>query len=125
MQRVSRPPPHRNSYQYSNTLSGDVYIILNALDEGQDQCEFLKLLEIIHGWELGTLHLLETSQQEQDISKVLNDLVSHKVAMNKSIDGDIRFHVSKTLDHDIKFGMYSEKDRKMVENTLTESVHRM
>ena len=104
----------------------NVYIVFDALDECQDRREFLKLLQIIHGWELGTLHLLATSRQEKDIAKVLNTLVSHDVAMDETlIDGDIRFHVSKTLDHDNEFGMYSEKERKMVETALADGAHGM
>jgi len=41
------------------------------------------------------------------------------------VDRDIRVHVSKTLDSDNAFKRYPEKDRKMVENALTEGAHGM
>ena len=102
----------------------NVYIIFDALDECQDRRNFLTLLNKIHSWEIGTLHLLATSRHEQDIAKVLTTLVTYIVPMDESfVDGDIRFHVSKTLNDDPEFGVYSGKERKMVETALTEGAH--
>ena len=104
----------------------NVYIIFDALDECQDRRNFLTLLNKIHSWEIGTLHLLATSRHEQDIAKILTTLVTYIVPMDESfVDGDIRFHVSKTLNDDPEFGVYSGKERKMVETALTEGAHGM
>ena len=102
------------------------YIVFDALDECQDRRDFLKVIEEMHSWGFGTLHLLATSRQEPDIADVLKPLVSHDVPMDQQlIDSDIRVHVSKTLDSDNAFKRYPEKDRKMVENALTEGAHGM
>ena len=104
----------------------NVYIVFDALDECQDRREFLTLLKKIYGWEIGTIHLLATSRHEQDIAKVLTTLVSYNVPMDENfVNGDIRFHVSKTLSDDPDFGMYSAKERNMVETSLTEGAHGM
>ena len=98
-----------------------VYIIFDALDECQDRRHFLQILKHIHGWELSTSHLLATSRQEHDIARGLETLVSHDVQMEQTlVNGDIRVHVSKTLDYDDEFRMLPVKERKLVENTLAE-----
>ena len=104
----------------------NVYIVFDALDESQDRRDFLTLLRKIHSWEIGTIHLLATSRHEPDIAKALATLVSSNVPMDKYfVDGDIRFHVSKTLNDDPEFDMYSGEERKMVETALTEGAHGM
>jgi len=103
-----------------------VYIVFDALDECQDRPEFLDVLEQIHGWQLGTLHLLTTSRPEYDIARVLNSLVSHDVPMDRSlVDEDIRLHVSTRLEKDKEFKFLPEKERKMVENALAEGADGM
>ena len=93
-------------------------------DECQDRREFLTLVKNIHSWEIGTIHVLATSRHEQDIAKVLTTLVPYNVPMDKNfVNGDIRYHVSKTLSDDPDFGMYSAEERKMVETALTEGAH--
>ena len=104
----------------------NVYIVFDALDECQDRREFLTLVKNIHSWEIGTIHVLATSRHEQDIAKVLTNLVSYDVPMDeKFVDSDIRFHVSKTLSDDPDFGMYSAEERNMVETSLTDGAHGM
>ena len=102
------------------------YIVFDALDECQDRRDLLALLKHIHGWELGPLHLLATSRQEHDIGRALKDLISHDIPMDEHlVDGDIRIHVSRTLDHDHEFKKYSGEQKKLVENALTEGAHGM
>ena len=102
------------------------YIVFDAHDECQDRRDFLKLLKEIHGWKLGTIHLLATSRQEHDIGRALRILVSHGIPMDDNlVDDDIRLHVSKTLGYDDEFEMYSAEQKKMVENSLAEGAHGM
>jgi hypothetical protein len=98
-----------------------VYIISDALDECQDRRYFMKVLKQIHEWGLSTLHLLATSRQEHDIARVMDTLVSHDVHMEWIlVNGDIRVHVSKTLDDDDEFKIPPVKEKKLVENTLAD-----
>ncbi|KAF8527122.1 hypothetical protein JB92DRAFT_2699344, partial [Gautieria morchelliformis] len=104
----------------------DVYIVFDALDECPQRADLLTLLREINDWGLGTLHLLVTSRRERDLEEALDSFVSHHVPLEQRVvDDDIRVHVSKTLDRDIKFSRYSTEDKKMIESTLTEGAHGM
>ena len=102
------------------------YIVFDALDECHDRRDFLKFLKELHGWGLGPLHLLATSRQEDDITRVLNPLVSCVVPMDRSfVDGDILVHVSKTLEDDGEFAVYSGEEREKIRDVLTKGAHGM
>ena len=103
----------------------NVYLVFDALDECQNRREFLTLLKNIHGWDIGAIHLLATSRHEHDIAKVLTRLVSYNVPMDEKFVNSDMFHVSKTLNDDPAFGMYTVEERKMVEIALTEGAHGM
>lgn len=95
----------------------NVYLIFDALEECPDRHELLKLLELIHDWGIDTLHVLVTSRTERDIEKGLTRLVSHEVPMDESlVDGDIRLHVTETLDR--HFQMCSVEEKNNIESTL-------
>jgi hypothetical protein len=103
-----------------------VYIVFDALDECPERSKFLAAIQDIHDWELDTLHLLVTSRNERDIEDTLCGLVSHEVPMDeKLIDGDIRLHVSRTIEDDTKFKMFSPIEKGMVMTTLIEGAHGM
>jgi hypothetical protein len=104
----------------------DVYIVFDALDECPQRTELLTLLLEINDWGLDTLHLLVTSRRERDLEEALDSFVSHHVPLEQCVvDDDIRVHVSKTLDRDIKFSRYSTEDKERIESTLTEGAHGM
>ena len=66
----------------------------------------------------------QPSRQEEDISKVLNTLVSHDVPMDESlVDGGICVHVSKRLDHDKGFELYTTEEKEMVKAALIKGAH--
>jgi hypothetical protein len=103
-----------------------VYIVFEALDECPERSKFLAAIQGIHNWDLDTLHLLATSRKERDIEDTLCGLVSHEVPMDgKLIDGDIRLHVSRTLEDDTKFRMFSALEKEMVIATLIKGAHGM
>jgi hypothetical protein len=103
-----------------------VYIVFDALDECAERSRFLAAIKEIHDWELDTLHLLATSRKERDIEDTLSGLISHEVPMDESlVDGDIRVHVSRTLEYDIKFRMCTAEEKEMVMKTLMEGAHGM
>ncbi|KAF8528725.1 hypothetical protein JB92DRAFT_749607 [Gautieria morchelliformis] len=103
-----------------------VYIVLDALDECPERDELLTLLRDIMDWGLGTLHLLAASRRESDIEDMLDSVTSHQVYLDESlVDDDIRVHVSKTLDLDIKFSRCSTEEKKIIESTLADGAHGM
>jgi hypothetical protein len=104
----------------------NVYVVFDALDEFPSRPEFLELLEEIHGWNLGTLHILTTSRKEQDIEERLSRLVSHQVFMDERfVDGDINVHVSRILADDIRFSRCSADMKENIKTTLMKGAHGM
>jgi hypothetical protein len=103
-----------------------VYIAFDALDECLERSRFLAAVQDIYAWEFDTLHLLATSRKERDIEDTLSGLISHEVPMDeKLLDGDIRLHVSRALEDDIKFRKFSAGEKEMVVTTLIEGAHGM
>ena len=98
-----------------------VYIVFDALDECPERSRFLTVLREIHSWEFGPLHLLATSRKERDIEGMLGSLISHEMPMDESlVDGDIQVHVTRTLEDDMKFSMWSPEEKEMVKTALME-----
>ncbi|KAF8493560.1 hypothetical protein JB92DRAFT_2683457, partial [Gautieria morchelliformis] len=85
---------------------------------------FLTVIRDIHDWEFGLLHLLATSWKEPDIEEALSALISQEVPMDKNlVDSDIRVHVSRTLEDDIKFRMWSAGEKEMMMTTFIDCAH--
>jgi hypothetical protein len=103
-----------------------VYIVFDALDECPERSRFLSAIQDIHALEFDTLHLLVTSRKERDIEDTLSGLISHEVPMDENlVDGDIRVHVSRTLEDDTRFRMFSAGEKEMVMAALIEGAHGM
>jgi hypothetical protein len=103
-----------------------VYIVFDALDECPERSRFLMTIKDIHDWELDTLHLLVTSRKERDIEVTLSGLISHEISMDENhVDGDIRVHVSRTIEDDTRFRMFSATEKEMVTTTLIRDAHGM
>ncbi|KAF8514298.1 hypothetical protein JB92DRAFT_2677115, partial [Gautieria morchelliformis] len=103
-----------------------VYIVFDALDECPERSRFLGAIKDIHDWKIDTLHLLATSRKERDIEDRLSGLISHEVPLYENLlDGDIRVHVSSTLEGDVKFRRYSAGEKEMVMTTLMQGAQGM
>ncbi|KAF8509947.1 hypothetical protein JB92DRAFT_466863 [Gautieria morchelliformis] len=103
-----------------------MYIVFDALDECPERSRFLAVIREIHGWEFGLLHLLATSRKERDIEEALSGLISQEVRMDENlVDGDIRVHVSRTLEDDIKFRMCTAEEKEKMMAALMEGAHGM
>ena len=106
--------------------SQKVYIVFDALDECPERSRFLTSIRETQDWKFDKLHLLATSRKERDIEESLSGLISHEVPMDESfVDGDIRVHVSRTLQDDTKFSMCSAEEKEMVKTTLIKGAHGM
>jgi hypothetical protein len=104
----------------------NVYLVFDALDECPKRDELLIMLQDIHGWGLDTIHMLASSRRERDIQDTLDTLVSHEVPMDERlVDDDIRIHVCKTLDRDIKFKRCSPEEKQLIESTLIKGARGM
>ena len=84
---------------------GDIYIILDALDECEDRHELLTNLEQIVSWEDVSLHMLVTSRREIDIDEALTPLSSsrNRIRIQSTlVNTDIRTYVHDRLQVDRK-----------------------
>ena len=98
------------------TYFGQVYILLDALDEsplhGQRE-NVLKAIEIMRKWRLPGLHLLVTSRDEPDIRASLTPAVDEEVIMkNDEINCDINNFITGHLNTDSKLRkLHAHHDR--------------
>ena len=105
------------------TFLGDIYIILDALDECEDRHELLPNLEQIVSWEDVNLHVLVTSRREIDIDEALTPFSSSRNRINihnTLVNADIRTYVHDRLQVDRKLKRW-QKDlntQREIEDTL-------
>ena len=87
------------------TSLGDIYVILDALDECAERDELLTDVEEVVSWKDTDLHLLITSRRETDIEETLTPLSDrqHRIAIQgASVDADISTYIHKRLQIDRK-----------------------
>jgi hypothetical protein len=109
--------------------SGEVYLILDALDEcpeegrqpgEEERREILAWLKEIHAFSLPNLHILVTSRKETDIEYTLSTelastLVCIEDAKNKE---DIRLYVTNQINDDRRLKTLRDDVKEEVKNTL-------
>jgi hypothetical protein len=102
------------------------YIVVDALDECMEREAVLELLHDVMGFDSGSLHVLITSRNEQEIGDSLArhphkdvDLVETVVAE------DIAIHVRKQLENDLKLKKWPEKVRADIQESLLAGAHGM
>lgn len=82
---------------------GNIYVILDALDECIDRSKLLTVIEEIYSWKIGDLHLLVTSRQEKDIQDSFDSLIEKdkQISIQSTlVDDDIRAYVQERLKTD-------------------------
>ncbi|KAL9119965.1 MAG: hypothetical protein Q9187_003484, partial [Circinaria calcarea] len=80
-----------------------MFVILDALDECKDRQDLLNTVEEVHGWKIGSLHLLVTSRREMDIEYSLDHLLNEQEIIflqSALVDEDIRVYVRERLQTD-------------------------
>jgi hypothetical protein len=83
--------------------SGQVHIVLDALDECAERTELLKILKTLAGWQHENLHILMTSRKERDIESSLAEYLGETDVIcpqSEVVDGDIQRYVQQRLSHD-------------------------
>ncbi|EMD37971.1 hypothetical protein CERSUDRAFT_72606 [Gelatoporia subvermispora B] len=105
-----------------------LYIVVDALDECPDsgikspRDRMLKLIKDILGLCLSNVHICITSRPEPGIAEALRPLSSQSIAIDKSFEhsADIAKYVKSALDTDAGFSSWSEDDKSLVVETLSE-----
>lgn len=104
----------------------ETYIILDALDECVDRQELLKLVQDLHGWKIGSLHVLVTSRKERDIETALNLLCTGQISVHDAQDNrDIELYIDERLKTDPKLRMWPLKTREEINEKLKNDAHGM
>ena len=105
------------------TSLGDIYIIIDALDECVERDELLTDLEEIVSWKDANLHVLTTSRTEKDIEEVLTPLSNTRIQIDiqsAQTNVDMRTYIYDRLQADRKLKRW-KKDLKVqqeIQDTL-------
>ncbi len=112
------------------TSLGDIYIILDALDECVERDELLEYLKQILSWEDVNVHVLATSRREPEIEDALTPLTNTQTRINiqsNLVNADIRTYVHDRLQVDRKLKRWQKnpKVQREIEDTLMKKAHGM
>ena len=107
------------------TSLGDLYVIIDALDECTDREQLLADFEEMASWEDVSLHILTTSRRETDIEDALNLLSDerNRISIQSAlVNADIRTYTHDRLQKDRKLRRWLKhpKVQLEIENTLVE-----
>ena len=104
---------------------GDIYIIIDALDECTERKQLLENLEQIASWEEVSLHMLTTSRRETDIEEtltLLSDECNRISIQGALVNADIRTYTHDRLQNDRKLRRWLKHPmvQREIEDTLVE-----
>ena len=107
------------------TNLGDIYVIIDALDECTDREQLLADLEEMASWNDVSLHILTTSRRETDIEEALNSLSDerNRISIQSAlVNADIRTYTHDRLQNDRKLRRWLKhpKVQLKIEDTLAE-----
>lgn len=77
-----------------------VYIVLDALDGCTHRADLINLLTMIIRWRINNVHLLMTSQKEQEIESSLGSCITEKNTIclqRANVDDNIQRYVQESL----------------------------
>lgn len=99
------------------------YIILDALDEGNDIQEITELLQDLQKNAPIQLHILVSSRELQDIYTGLGHIATHLLKLQGSeIDSDIQLYIRTRLRCDPKLSLFPAE---LIETTLVDQAKGM
>ena len=104
------------------------YIVLDALDEskGPERNDVLSFIETLAGWGFDNVHLLATSQREQEIERRLESLNCSYLDLGMALIGqDIQIYVCAMLAGDESFRHWKDKEKQLIEETLMKGANGM
>ena len=109
---------------------GDIYIIIDALDECTERGQLLEDLEKIAKWEDVSLHMLTTSRREKDLEEtltLLSDECNRISIQSALVNADIRTYTHDRLQNDRKLRRWLKNPmvQREIEDTLVEKADGM
>ena len=100
---------------------GDIFLILDALDECIEIPAVISIIEEFQGWPNNSLHILVTSRKEVSIEKVFRSLATDQIQIqNFLVDADISLLVRECLCTDPELSRWSEPIKAEIEKALYE-----
>ncbi|KAF2734117.1 hypothetical protein EJ04DRAFT_603796, partial [Polyplosphaeria fusca] len=129
-----QPPLHEIASTLQEVIQGyqgEIYFILDALDEVPDQgprnarAEVLDRLVTLAKAKIPHLHILATSRSEFDIRQALESISCRSLCLeNSKVDPDIQSLVQSRLTHG-KLSSYSDDVKADIENVVGHGAHGM
>jgi hypothetical protein len=104
------------------------YLVLDALDECEDHGELMKIINTLISWKVDGLHVLCTSRREGDITTTLERFIDAGNILNiqtKAVDRDIQLYVHRRITDEPALQKWKDKDKQLMEQSLTEGSHGM
>ena len=107
------------------TTLGDIYVVIDALDECTEREQLLTDLGEMASWEDVSLHMLATSRRETDIEESLNLLSDehNRISIQSAlVNADIRTYTHDRLQNDRKLRRWLKHPmvQREIEDTLVE-----
>jgi hypothetical protein len=115
-----------NTLQFVLGAFDQAYIIIDSLDECTDRVQLLKWIEKISSWKEGRLHMLATSQQEQEIEDHLKSLNPSALCISEESDNqDLRTYINWMLQTDVSLSRLKKETQDNIMETLMEGAQGM
>jgi hypothetical protein len=106
--------------------AGNIYIVLDALDECADRESLLTLLNELITSKQASLHVLATSRREKDIEDQLSRIARYNVNIQSAVvDEDIRVYVRDRLDTDARLKKWPAAVQEGITNVIMEKANGM
>ncbi|KAI9833766.1 MAG: hypothetical protein M1819_003499 [Sarea resinae] len=106
------------------SLGGEVYIAMDALDEcpWEERKKLFSWIDILlhrEGQRRKNVHILATSRREPDIASKLSSITTATVDIERSLEGDVRLYVQKSIEEDQKLSRWGVEIKSEIEEKLT------
>jgi hypothetical protein len=101
----------------------DVYLVIDALDECEQQEESLEGMRELAAAKNGILHLLVSSRQTQIIRSTIESIATGTISINESTPAqDIQLHIREQLRRDPRMRKWPSDLQDEIESTLMANV---
>jgi len=93
------------------------YVVVDALDECDD--DYLKVVRVMHKWQLPHFHLLVASRREKDIIINMKELVPTELHLSAELVAfDIISYIHSAVENDGKLNRWSHEIQEDIKNAL-------
>lgn len=103
------------------------YVIVDALDEcGEYDYLFMKVIKVIHGWQLSHLHFLVTSRREQHILLTLSEAITTEICLSADlVESDIISYINVAVGEDSRTKRWGDTIQKKIKEALINGANGM